>query len=142
MARALMLLLVLTAALTGAGYWNYQRNAALDRELQQPRPYRTLSTAQLRELVDAYRGESKRLDRRLSQTSTGEGAMGRHQAADFAGRVESFDRFQQQNREWRELRGSGFETQSAIADLERELRIRETGLDQPSRRIWRRLSTF
>jgi hypothetical protein len=133
--------LVAGIALAGAGYWNYERNAGLDRELER-RPYRTLATGQLRELLGAYRGEAERVDRRLSQTSNGSEQMGSFRDADFAARVESFGKFQRQNRQWRELRDSATDSQGAIADVERELRIREAGLDEEWRRVWRRVSTF
>lgn len=136
------MLLVTAVTLAGAGYWNYLRSAPLDRELELPRPYRTLSPEQLGDLIAAYRGEAEGARQRLSGTSTGAEAMRGFRAADFEGRVKGFDRFQRQNRAWRDLRGSAFEAEAAVADLERELRIREAGLDVEWRRVLRRVTAF
>lgn len=56
------LLLVLLGILGGAGYWNYQRNRAL--EDAEPRPYKSYSQAELLQLRDAYQAEVDRYSER------------------------------------------------------------------------------
>lgn len=134
-------LIVLVGALGAGGYYNYQRNAHLDEELEQ-RQYATLDREQVQQLLDAYRADLESVQRRAARASDGSDQMQGHKAADFEGRVKSFDRFQQENRQWKTLRGEAWERQATIEALEHELRIRDAGLDQEWNRIRRRVLHF
>jgi hypothetical protein len=136
-----MLAIVLALALPLAGYANYQRNAHLDRELEN-RTYATLRTEDLDTLLAAYGEELDALRGRVGEGPEGEDAIARKAAADLSGKVESFERFQRQNQSWREQRGAVLERQATIAELEREKSIRARGLDRPWNRIKRRVLAF
>lgn len=133
--------LLLLMALPIAGYANYRRNAHLDRELEN-RTYATLRTEDLDALLAAYRSELEALHGRVADGPKGEEEIARKAAADFSGKVESFERFQRSNQSWREQRGAVLERQATIAELEREKTIRDRGLDRPWNRIKRRVFTF
>jgi hypothetical protein len=62
MVRRLGMLLLVLAALAAGGAANYRRN--LQKEAQEPRPFRSYATADLETLAQAYEREVKGLDAR------------------------------------------------------------------------------
>jgi hypothetical protein len=143
MVRIAVAFLALVSGLGGAGYWNYQRNAGLDRDLEN-RPYRTLSTGDLQLLEQAYRDEltgyTQKLD--VHRRAAASGHSGSYAPSDLQGKIEGFGRAQARAGQMREVNLEKLEREVGIEQIAHELTIREAGLDQPWNRIKRRLLTF
>lgn len=142
MVKAILALLVLGIALGGGGYYNYTRNAPLDADLNKPRPYKSLSTPDVAQLLSAYQADLNRLKGSVGTKPGGEGVIDRFDASDVGGKAQGFASFQRDNQRWKNARGQVFELEKTIADVRLEKSIRDRGLDVESARIWRRISTF
>ena len=108
----LLMLGVLVAILGGAGAWNYQRNLA--EEAKEPRPYRSLSDADLQQLRAAYEGEIARLDPRYQKASQQRVRVSKGGHHDD--RVREFERVQRHSRSVRELSYGLAEKEAAVTD--------------------------
>ena len=86
-----VLLLVLLGIIGGAGYWNYQRNLAL--EDTEPRPYKSYALADLEELRAAYQAEVDRHSARY--TASKSRAVTVRDDGHLGERVGEFERVQQ-----------------------------------------------
>jgi len=142
MFKAILALLVLCSAVVGGGYYNYQRNAPMDADLQKERPYKTLATADVQKLLAAYGAEHTRAKNSVANAPGGAGAIDRFAASDVGGKAQGFATFQRENERWKNARGQVFEQEKTLADLRLEKSIRDRGLDIERTRIWRRISTF
>ncbi len=142
MTKAILALLVLCIAISGAGYYNYSRNAPLEADLHKPRPYKSLSTPDIGKLLGAYQADLDRLKGTVGAKPGGEGVIDRFDASDVGGKAQGFASFQRENQRWKNARGQVFEIEKTLADLRLEKSIRDRGLDLDSTRIWLRISTF
>jgi hypothetical protein len=137
--RALVVLVVLLVGIAGGGFVNYQRNAALDQELEF-RPYKGLSDADLAALRDAY---EKSVGQMESSLGNPDGDVFRKvKPGDFGGKVKAFERFQQENERWKQGHRAALENRATIDAIKKEQGIRRSGLDDPWKRILRRATTF
>jgi len=134
-------LLIALVVLVGGGYYNYQRNAPLDRELQN-RPHAGLSTSDLELLFEAHKAELARLERKLGVQSDGTREVGSYAPSDLKGKLQGFDRFQSRNRLWKEVYREKLDQELAIESIDKERALRHQGLDQRWVQIWRRVSTL
>jgi hypothetical protein len=142
MLRFFWALTALCAALGGAGYWNYQRNAPLDQELEQHRPYRTLSEADLAALEAAYRDELAGYARQVDRFARSGGGSSAAGPADLQGNIGDFDRAQAGASRMREAQLGQREQEVVLEQIARERQLRASGLDNPWNRFKRRLLTF
>lgn len=111
MVKVVLLLLVLVGAAVGAGYWNYNRNAAIEADLHKPRPFAGVSTPDLLKLIAAYEADTKRVKARVAAAPAGEDAISRKDASDVSGKAEAFENFQKENERWKAARGNVTEHQ-------------------------------
>ena len=143
MLRFFWTLLILVAALSGAAYWNYQRNAPLDRDLEQRRPFRTLSEKDLSALEQAYRDELAGHRQKLElYTQASSSSGGSYAPSDLQGRIDGFSKAQAGASRMRDLQLTVREREVELEQIARERQIRSTGMDQPWKRIKRRVLTF
>jgi hypothetical protein len=142
MGKAILLLLVLVAALVGAGYWNYNRNAGIEADLHKPRPFANISTPDLVKLIAAYEGEAKRAKARIAAAPGGEEAISQKDDSDVSGKAEAFANFQRNNEAWKAQRGAAMEKQVELEQLKFEKSIRDRHLDDPKEVFRQRLLTF
>jgi hypothetical protein len=131
----------LIALLAGGGYLNYQRNAYLDEDAP-ARTYATLSDAQIEQLIAAYEGELYKATEAVDDKSDPSALLDGYRAGDLTGRVEAFDRFQDQNKDWKSSYRHKVEQEVMIEALRREQQLRGQGMDQEWRRILRRVVTL
>ena len=123
MFKTILALLVLVIGVVGGGYYNYMRNAPMDADLQQPRPFATLKTPDVAELLAAYERDVARIRGNV-------------------GKAQGFASFQKDNQRWKNARGQIFELEKTITDLRFEKSIRDRGLNVEKTRVWRRLTTI
>ena len=142
MFKAFLLLVVLVIGVVGGGYYNYMRNASMDADLQQPRPFKTFSTDNVGKLLSAYEADLARLKGTVASAPGGDGVIDRFDASDVGGKAQGFASFQRENQRWKNKRGQVFELEKTVGDLRLEKSIRDRGLDNERTRIWRRVSTF
>jgi len=142
MFKAILALLVLVIGVVGGGYYNYMRNAPMDADLQQPRPFATLKTPDVAELLAAYERDAARLRGNVGKTPGGADVIDRFDASDVGGKAQGFASFQKDNQRWKNARGQVFELEKTIKDLRFEKSIRDRGLDVEKTRVWRRLTTI
>jgi len=142
MIKAILVLVVLVVGVVGGGYYNYTRNASMDADLQQPRPYKTLATPDVAKLLAAYEADAARQKGAVTSAPGGAGVIDRFDSSDVGGKAKGFASFQRDNERWKNARGKVFELEKTIGDLRREKSIRDRGLDVEQTRIWRRLTTF
>ena len=142
MLKAILVLVVLVIGVGGGGYYNYTRNAGMDADLQQPRPFKTIATPDVAKLLSAYEADVARLKGTVASAPGGAGVIDRFDASDVGGKAQGFASFQRENQRWKNSRGKVFELEKTIADLRLEKSIRDRGLDVEQTRIWRRISTF
>ncbi len=137
--KNLGLIVVVLVALAGAAWFNYQRNAPLDKDLEF-RPYSGLSDGDLASLIDAYE-----LDVVTKTQGLGDGpdhsGISRSAPSDFGGKLQAFERFQAENARWKAGHRAAVEGKVVIDRLLKERAIRDAGLDQEWRRILRRVAT-
>jgi hypothetical protein len=112
-----MLLLVLLGLFAGAGYWNYQRNVALEQQVV--RPFRTLSDGDLALLLAATEAEVEGLSaaHAAARGRTSSGSAG-------PGRWAEFERVQRKGRQERELGYRVSEHEASIAEMRKEVELR------------------
>ena len=142
MVKAILLLLVLAIGVGGAGYYNYVRNAPMDSDLSQPRPYKTLATPDVAKLLAAYEADLGRAKGSVAKAPGGEAVIERFDASDVGGKAQGFASFQRDNQRWKNQRGKVFELEKTVSDLRLEKSIRDRGLDDEHTRVWRRVTTF
>lgn len=142
MGKFLLVLLLLVVGVGVAGFANYQRNEALDHELQN-RPYQAYKLGDLEKLASAYQGEMDGLQARLARTG-GDNTriMDGYAPADFEGKLKAFEQFQRKNNSWRDTNRARLEHEVELEKIQKELAIRERGLDDEFTRIKRRVLTF
>jgi hypothetical protein len=139
--RALVILLLFLALLGGAGFYNYDRNEHLDKDLQL-RPYKGLSDTDLASLIEAYQQQISGMVASHAAEGGPRDSIGRAAPSDLAGKLEAFEEFQQENVRWRERHRAVLGEQVTLDKLRLERAIRDAGLDQEWRRILRRLITL
>jgi hypothetical protein len=129
------MLLVLLLLLGGLCAWNYQRNAALESQLEGP--YSTLSDADLASLLAAYQGELERV--------RAHGRPGRANARDTQGvasGVREFERVQRASRRDRDALYAVADREGIVKALEAEQSRRVAQGGGPWRVFLRRAFTF
>lgn len=134
-------LLLLLLALAGGGYYNYERNAPLDADLQN-RPHATLSTRDLEILYQAHKSELERLTKQLAAKPDGTQEVQNYAPSDVKGKLQSFDRFQSRNKAWQDVYGDKVDQEIALESVEKERVIRQKGLDKRLNQILRRVTTL
>ncbi len=142
MFKAFLLFAVLVIGVGGGAFYNYQRNAHLDADLHKPRPFSSLSTPDVAQLLAAYEKDVARLKGNVGKAPSGADVIDRFDASDVGGKAQGFASFQKNNERWKNARGHVFELEKTIADLRLEKSIRDRNLDDEQARIWRRLTTF
>jgi hypothetical protein len=136
-----MLLLVLLVGLVGGGYYNYQRNAALDADLQEPRPYRAIPTADLVKLIADTQKDVARRKGSVAGAPHGASAIDAQDSSDLGGKAKAFAGFQRENERWKAQRGAVMEQEILLKEFLHEKQLRDKDLDSFSR-IKRRVLTF
>ena len=83
------------------------------------------------------------LQARLSRTG-GDNTriMDGYAPADFDGKLKAFEQFQRKNNSWRDTNRARLEHEVELEKIQKELAIRERGLDDEFTRIKRRVLTF
>jgi hypothetical protein len=142
MVKVLLLLLVIVAAGAGGLYYNYNRNAGLEADLHQPRPYAKIPTADLTKLIQAYQQEIKRRKAGIAAAPAGSDSIERRDSSDLGGRADAFAGFQKENERWKAQRGQVIEQEVQLKDLLFEKSIRDRHLDDPKYVLKQRLLTF
>lgn len=110
------MLLVLLAALAGAGAWNFKRN--LEREAKEAGPFASYSDDQLAALRGGYEAEVAGLESRYQARKAQP-----HQAGDakfIAEQVKEFERAAARGRAIRSAGGDLAEREAALADIRKE----------------------
>jgi hypothetical protein len=142
MFKAFLALVVLVIAVVGGGYYNYSRNAPMDADLLQPRPFATLKTPDVAQLLSAYEKDVARIRGSIAKAPGGAEVIDRFDSSDVGGKAQGFANFQKDNQRWKNARGQVFELEKTIKDLRFEKSIRDRGLDVEKTRIMRRLTTI
>lgn len=124
----------------GGAYFNYQRNAPMDKELEF-RPYKGLSDADLETLIEAYRANITSLTQQLGSGPDYSGFQ-RVRPHDFGGKLEAFERFQEENERWKVGHRKTIEGKVVVDALLLEKSIRDRGLHKESVRIMRRVTAL
>lgn len=118
-----MLLVVLLLALGVGGAWNYRRN--LDAEAaESPRPYRTLSNAEIGDLIAAYQGEIDEWQAKQGGADRRSGAV--RDRALFEDQIREFERVQREGARSRALGGELLLRRIELEKLEEEQRLRSS----------------
>ena len=117
---SLAMLLFLLLLLAGVGTWNYQRNVAA--ESAKPRPYKAYADAQLVQLLAAYEGQTKQLEKRYDTASSMRSASRNVQLLGEA--VEQFDRVQRSSRAVRELGAQLSQEEASLRAIREEQALR------------------
>ena len=142
MGKILLLLIVLVAAVAGGGYYNYNRNAGIEADLHQPRPYQGYKTEDLAKLIAAYQSEIQRSKGRVASGPGSDDAISAKGESDVGGKAEAFADFQRQNERWKAQRGTVIEKEIELKQLQFEKSIRDRHLDDPKYVFKARLLTF
>lgn len=132
---------VLGIGLLLCGTVNYRRNAHLETDIQQDRPYATLSDAELAALTGAYEQEREALEHSLAKLEAAADSGERYAPGDVQGKVNGFEKAQRQATRWNEVNGARLDQQVEIDRLERERKLRASGVLDRSM-FWRRLLTL
>src|SRR5262245_9596879 len=114
MGKLLLLLIVLVVGLAGTGYWNYQRNAGMDSDLAENRPYRAVPTADLNQIVAKTKKDIARAKGATAAAPTGTSAIGATDASDMGSRANAFSGFQRENERWKNQRGAIMEQEALL----------------------------
>jgi hypothetical protein len=117
MAKKLTMLLVLLAALAGAGYWNYQRNLA--KEQKEKGPYASYSDEQLSALAKAYESEIGSAGQRYAAEKSNRHTASDKQYADE--QMQEFEKAAQRGRAIRDAGGDLSEREATLRDIKTEL---------------------
>ncbi len=142
MGKLLLALIVLVGAAAGGLYYNYNRNAYMEADLHQPRPYAQVSTSDLGKLIAAYQSEIKQKKARVAAAPSGSDAIERRDASDIGGKADAFAGFQRENERWKAQRGRVMEQEVELKQLLFEKTIRDRHLDDPQFVFKKRLLTF
>ena len=142
MGKVLLGLLVLVGACVGGLVYNYNRNAPMEADLHQPRPYANVSTADLGKLIQAYQADIKSKKARVAAAPMGSDSIDRRDASDLGGKADAFAGFQRENERWKEQRGRVMEQEAELKQLLFEKSIRDRHLDDPKYLFKQRLLTF
>ncbi len=134
-----LVLLAIVGALLGVGFINYQRNEALDKDLQF-RPYAGYATPDLQALRKAYEQQAGQMRGALGEVD--QSGIARTKPSDYQGKIEAFERFQRQNEDWKEGHRELLGTQVIVDQIKKEQELRRAGLDNPWNRVLRRATTF
>jgi hypothetical protein len=137
MFKYVLLLIVLVVGLGGAGYYNYQRNAAMDADLLEPRPYRAVPSADLAKIIASTQKDVARRKGSIASAPHGASAIDAKDASDVGGRANAFAGFQRENERWKNERGAMMEQEVLLKQLQHEKELRDKDLD-PMSRIKRR----
>jgi hypothetical protein len=143
MLRLLWILCALCVATAGVGAWNYRRNAAMEQEVVEHRPYRQLSEKDLGLLEEAYQQELAVYTRKVEQYARAAAASGNLPGpTDLQGNVDSFQRVQASAERMRQVQGALREREAEIANIKRERELRAKPSEGRWDRILRRTLTF
>jgi len=137
----ILVLLVLVLGTVGAGYYNYQRNAAMDADLAEQRPYRAVPTPELVKLIASTQKDIQRQKGAVASAPHGASAIDAKDSSDVGGKAQAFAGFQRENERWKAQRGAVIEQEILLKDLQHEKQLRDKDLDSWSR-IKRRVLTF
>ncbi|MFQ5513455.1 MAG: hypothetical protein ACE5FG_03385 [Myxococcota bacterium] len=132
--------LVLALLLVG-GAINYERNADLDAELER-RPYAHLPSADLEAMLAGTEAELTELRRWVGEEPRMRRTAQRPDASDLGGKLQAFERYQRETRQWSARRAAVLEREVTVEAIRRELSFRERGLDRAWRRVLRRALTL
>jgi hypothetical protein len=141
MGSKLTALCVLVSALSIGGFINYQRNAPLDAPLAN-RPHAALPTEGLDALVTAYEAQLAELRDWVEEEPDPSLRPRGLAPSDLGGKWKAFERYQQESQRWKSRRNVILEREVMLQNLKKEQAIRNQGLDQPLRRILRRVITL
>lgn len=131
------LLLALLVLLGVGGAYNYQRNLA--KEAKQLRPFQNYTDADLETLLAAYRADAEGLSKRYQGLSQGRPEVRGGGLIDQ--QVRQFERVQRRGEQVREMGAALSMREADIAQLEREVRLREQARD-PFGLFLKRVATF
>ncbi|UCE85176.1 MAG: hypothetical protein JSU66_12600 [Deltaproteobacteria bacterium] len=121
MSRSTKMLLALLLIAGVGGAFNYQRNVAA--EARQLRPYRSYSDADLTALLAAYRADADQLAERYVAAKQARSKVRSGGLIDE--QVREFERVQQRGAQVRDAGAQISMREADIADMEREMRLRE-----------------
>ena len=141
MGKYLFGLFVLVVALAGGGYYNYNRNAGMDADRMEKRPYRDVPTAALLQTSASTKKDIARAKGRVASAPSGASAIDRTDASDNGARARAFEDFQHTNDAWKNQRGAVMEQEAVLKELEHEKALRDKDVDDWTR-IKRRVLTF
>jgi hypothetical protein len=142
MAKFFAVLMGLIVVLAIGAYYNYQRNAHLDKELEN-RAYASLGDSDLDALISAHTSERDKIKGTLGDGKADPTrVMYGFAPSDLKGKVKAFDHFQRRNSRLKELNRIALQHQVVIEALQKEQSIRDRGLDKEWTRIMRRVTTF
>src|SRR5262245_23499195 len=141
MGKYVFWLLVLCVILGGGGYYNYQRNAAMDADLMAKRPYREGPKAALMATIASTKKDIARAKGRVAGAPGGESQIDRTDSSDVGGRAQAFAGFQRSNEAWKAQRGAVMEQEVILQELQHEKELRDKDVDRWTR-IKRRVLTF
>ena len=141
MGKAVFMLVVLCAVLGGAGFYNYQRNAAMDADLMEKRPYREVPTAALMATIASTKKDVARAKGNIATAPGGSANIDRTDSSDVGGRAQAFAGFQRSNEAWKAQRGAVMDQEGILKELQHEKELRDKDVDQWTR-IKRRVLTF
>ena|SRR5262245_21559245 len=139
--KVFLLLVVLVLGLVGAGYYNYQRNAAMDSDLAERRPYKAVPTADLVKLIASSQKDIQRAKGAVASAPHGASAIDAQDSSDVGGKAQAFAGFQRENERWKAQRGAVMEQESLLKELLHEKQLRDRDADSWTR-IKRRVLTF
>jgi hypothetical protein len=136
-----LVLLVLLVGLVGGGYYNYQRNAPMDADLQEQRPYRAIPSADLAKLIMSAQKDIARAKGAVASAPHGASAIDAQDASDVGGKAKAFAGFQRENERWKEQRGKVMDQEILLKELQHEKQLRDKDVDAMTR-IKRRVLSF
>lgn len=116
--NTLISLLVLIGVVFGVGYFNYQRNRAIDEAAAKQRPYGGLSDQELTDLIRAYQ-EQVEADRAAYQSASSRRTEVQDQNF-MDQKLREFDRVQDLRRDAREKLDIAATNQTALKELQAE----------------------
>ena len=138
--RATGSIVLLLALLSGLGAWNYHRNWQIEQETEGPRPYASYASEDLRALRDAFgaepSGERARFEAAQQQRRRPKGDLG-----SISGNVDQFAETTRTSRQIRQAAAGVAEHENEIAELDRELELRDR-FGQGMMRHVKRLTTI
>jgi len=141
MGKATLLLIVLVVGGVGGGFYNYQRNAPMDADLAEARPYRAVPTADLLKTIASTQKDVQRRKGAVAAAPTGASAIDATDSSDVGSRANAFAGFQRQNEQWKAQRGAVMEQEILLKQLMHEKELRDKDVDSWTR-IKRRVLTF